>query len=196
MKRGLKAEAVLYAGIFLLLLPVCKGPTQTTPDATGTLTTTYQLSASQDSIVDVDGSRVVWLEDITGKYIKTLSVTEWVTDLGWTDQYKLRTVPDWNMKADWGNAPKEEVDAVTIATPAAVGLDTVITQVGSLRIKPGTYYCCVEINVTYIYNIMLKALIKIGGGEDQATGTIPIYTPSKHPTAGDILTNLQVKYAP
>jgi hypothetical protein len=43
---------------------------------------------------------------------------------------------------------------------------------------------------------MLKSPIKIGNVEDQATGATPVYTPSQHPTAGDIISNLQVKYTP
>ena len=196
MKSGLKAATVLYAGIFLLLIPLCKGPTQITPDATGTLTATYQLNASQDSFVDVDGARAVWLEDNAGKYVATIRITLGEGSIGLPYTTRL---PHWKADACPGGTPPSNIDALAKATEVVgppTGVSTCTTSVATLGIKPGIYDCCVEVLVTGNYNIMLKAPIKIGGGEDQATGTIPIYTPSKHPTAGDILSNLQVKYTP
>jgi hypothetical protein len=180
---------------------MCKNPAvnNIAPYAAGTLTITYKLNPCLDSMIDVTWARVVWLEDANGKYVKTLSITEWVSTTGWQPQYTENALPHWNKNANWGSTPKAEVDAVTKATSQIgpnYGVNTVITQVTDLKIKPGTYTCCVEVNVTDNYNIMLKAQIKIGNIADQAAGTTPVYTPGQHPTAGDIVSNLTANFAP
>jgi hypothetical protein len=191
----------LVSGLCIASIFMCKNPTvnNIVADATGTLTVTYKLNPCLDSMIDVTWARVVWLEDNTGKYAKTLSITEWMTTTGWQPQYTENALPHWNKYANWGSAPKAEVDAVTKATSQIgpnYGVNTVTTQVTDLKIKPGTYTCCVEVNVIDNYNIMLKAQIKIGSVADQAVGATPVYTPSQHPSAGDIVSNLTVNFTP
>jgi hypothetical protein len=199
MKKLTTVIPILAAALFLSSIFVCNNPTDNTPNATGTLTVTYKLNPCQDSLMDVTWARVVWLQDAAGKYVKTLSITEWMTTTGWQSQYTDNALPDWNKFANWGSTPKTEVDAVTKATGQLgpnPGVNTVTTQVSTLNIKPGTYNCCVEVNISENYNIMLKAAVKIGSVADSVAGTTPVYVPSQHPTAGDIVSNLTAKYTP
>lgn len=193
--------ATVVFGLSIITILSCNNPAgnNTVADAAGTLTITYKLNPCQDSLIDVTWARAVWLQDAAGKYLKTLSITEWMTTTGWQSQYTDNALPHWNKFANWGSAPKTEVDAVTKATGQIgpnPGVNTVTTQVADLKIKPGSYTCCVEVNVTEEYNIMLTAQIKVGSTAAQAIGTTPVYTPGKHPTAGDLVSDLTADYKP
>lgn len=112
----------------------------------------------------------VWIEDIKGNHICTLFATNYTAKGG----YAKRSVSlsEWVSKFDLKNVPKEEVDAISGATPKS-GKQTLTWNCKdkSGKITPaGTYVVRMEANIKNADKMFFKGEIKIGGNAQQAKG--------------------------
>ncbi len=131
----------------------------------------------------------IWLEDETGKYIKTLFVSEYLAGPG----IGLGVVcPDWVKQAHWDKVDDAEFDAATRPTPP-VGTNIMKFDCNKMGILPGTYRFCVQAHINENYNILYRG--KIAVGQDASEGLAEaFFSPKKHPLASEILFDVRAKY--
>lgn len=168
----------------------CGGaPRDSSPWAGGELVISFRL----DTVEGFDPSyqTVVWLEDASGAYLRSLLVSEYLAFGGYTHE---EICPRWNSAADWENASPATFDAVTAATPRP-GASRVTIDCAVEELTPGIYYYCVQTHIVEEYNILWRGMITVGGGE---TGNIalPSWSPIRHDRAGGILRDVSARYTP
>jgi hypothetical protein len=101
----------------------------------------------------------MWLEDKSGKLVKTLFVSSELS----SKEYKMgNACPDWVKQARWEKAPKVEVDAVTAPTPM-VGVGDMTFDLATLKVAPGTYGFRFQVHVSEEYNLLYKGQVTVGG---------------------------------
>jgi len=104
----------------------------------------------------------IWVEDESGKFIRTLFATKFTAKGGYT--YRPASLKTWVTKSEWKNASKDEIDALSSATPAAGA--QIITwdckDSKGLEVSKGTYTICMEGNLRNGKMMYAKALISIG----------------------------------
>lgn len=101
----------------------------------------------------------IWLEDKTGKMVKSLFVS---TELS-SKEFKMGNIcPDWVKQAKWEKVAQPEVDAVTTATPW-VGQSELTFDLAPLKLAPGTYGFRFQVHVSEDYNILHKGQFTVGG---------------------------------
>lgn len=139
-----------------------------------TLTVTYTWSRIQSH-----GSNqvAVWIEDLKGSHIATLFATRFTAKGG----YAKRPVSlgEWTAKFDLKNATKDEVDAVSGATPQA-GTQTLTWNGNDRSGKPvpaGIYVVRMEANIHDADKMFFRGEIEIGGKNRQTTGEITYSKP-------------------
>ncbi len=183
--------ALLIAAISVsgaaLALPAVISP-QTQP-AAGTLEVSFLFNKAEGVVPSYQIA--VWLETETGGYVKTLFVSEYLSGGG----FGLGDVcPEWVKQANWQKAEESEFDAVTRPTPQ-IGARTLRFDCQNRGITPGNYRLCVQAHIIEKYNILYRCTIVVGGQASEATGEV-FYSPTKHPQAGDILSDVRVRYLP
>lgn len=109
--------------------------------------------------IDPTYHTAIWLEDDKGKLVRTLYVSQELSD----KEYKMGNVcPDWVAQANWGEAPKGEVAAVTAPTPT-VGMGELRFDLAKLGIAPGTYAFRFQMHVSEDYNVLYRGPVNVGG---------------------------------
>jgi hypothetical protein len=134
---------------------------------------------------------VIWLADQSGKLVRTLFVTQDLSDT----EYKLEAAcKDWVKQSNWAQADKSLVDAVTGPTPN-VGSGALEFPMENMGIAPGVYQLRFEVNVTENYDMTFLAKITVGGAASEGKTEI-FYNPSKPPVDVDFVRDVQVQYIP
>jgi hypothetical protein len=127
----------------------------------------------------------VWIEDIKGNHICTLFATKFTTTGGYVK--RPLSLSEWTAKFDLKNASKEEVDAVTGATPQSG--QQIITwnckDKSSNALPAGTYIVRMEANIHDADKMFFKGEIGIGGNAQHTIGEITYSSPSI--ASGDML---------
>jgi hypothetical protein len=127
----------------------------------------------------------VWIEDTKGKHICTLFATKFTVKGGYT--YRPVSLSEWTSKFDIKNKSKDEVDAVTGATPKAG--TQVLTWNGkdqSGKVVPdGTYIIRMEANIHDADKMFFHGEIKIGGADQNTSGKITYSSPAL--ASGEVL---------
>jgi hypothetical protein len=179
------AVEVLLAG-FPAAAGVSQGP-QAGQSAAGTLIVRFFYEAPR--AVHPTYHTAVWLEDAEGKLVKTLYVSQELSDR----EYKLGTVcPDWVRQAKWEEAPAEEVAAVTAPTPV-VGEGELTFDLARLGVAPGTYGFRFQMHVEEDYNVLYRGEVRVGGpSADVALETVT--GPGKPSTTDQFIRDVTVRY--
>jgi hypothetical protein len=133
----------------------------------------------------------IWLEDKSGKLVKTLYVSQELSDMA----YKLgEACPDWIKQAQWEKMPKSDVAAVTAPTPN-VGVGELAFDLAKLGIAPGTYGFRFQVHVSEQYNVLHRGELIVN---DQPS-TLKLDTvvgPGKLATTQEFIKDVQVHYVP
>jgi len=104
----------------------------------------------------------VWIEDMGGEVVKSLYASRWTADGG----YKTR--PDsifiWAERAGLASMSKEEVDAVSAATPrtGTVSHTWDLTDTAEEAVPPGEYMVFVEGTLRWKNYVLYSARIRLG----------------------------------
>lgn len=106
---------------------------------------------------------VVWIEDAEGKFLKTLYVTNFTARQG----YKTRkdSLKTWVKKSKRAEAAKDEIDAVSGATPRT-GKLTYTWNCDDRQgnpVSPGNYRFFVEGTLFWESNVIYSGTIAVGG---------------------------------
>jgi len=119
----------------------------------------------------------VWIEDTKGKHICTLFATRYTA----TGGYAKRPVSlsEWTAKFNLSNASKEEVDAVSGATPQSGKQNFVwnCKDQSGKEVPAGSYVVRMEANILDADKMFFAGEIKIGGEAQQTTGKITYSRP-------------------
>jgi len=122
-----------------------------------TFTYTRQTGAASNQFA-------AWIEDTEGKYIKTLYVTKWTSNGGYSK--RPATIPVWVKKADPSKLTKTQIDAVSSATPQT-GTVT-FTWDGSdskgAALPTGDYVLVLEGTLRWENQVYYRAPISLGKG--------------------------------
>jgi hypothetical protein len=110
----------------------------------------------------------VWVEDSTGRYIKTLFVTQWTAKGGW--KTREASIPFWVRKSNLSNMEKTQIDAVSGATPRTGTFTYTWDGADNLgKLAPaGDYVIILEGTLRWENQVVCRAPIRIGGGPAQA----------------------------
>ena len=131
----------------------------------------------------------IWLEKPDGTYAKTLFVTDYLSYGG----FNLKEIcSDWQKRIDWRTVSIEETDAVTGATPDT-GAVTLTFDASKKNIPPGEYNFFIEVHLLEDYNELYSGNISISQENSESSASVK-YIPEKHPEAGDILSDVVVRY--
>jgi hypothetical protein len=120
----------------------------------------------------------VWIEDIKGNHICTLFATRFTATGGYVK--RPISLSEWTAKFDLKNASKEEVDAITGATPQS-GKQTFIwngKDKSGKAFPSGTYIVRMEANIHDADKMFFKGEIKIGGSDQKTVGEITYSSPN------------------
>lgn len=143
----------------------------------------FQFNPAQGD-VEPSYQIAIWLEDADEQYVKTLLLSEYLSYGGYND---TTICPAWNSQADWDNAPMEDYDAVTRATPP-VGNNLYAFSLDTLGLEHGDYFCCVQAHIIEDYNILFKQ--KLNTRKYEQTTSDAIYDPRSYSGAEVVLANV------
>jgi len=165
-------------------------PVQAAPAAaTGQLTVTFLYMPPTE--LEPTYHTAMWLEDKDGKLVKTLFVSNELSN----QEYKVGyACPDWVKQASWEKAEKPAVDAVTGPTPN-VGNGAFAFDLGQLGIAPGTYVFNFQVHLAEKYNVRFRGTFNAGESAEDVKIEV-LYSPGKPPADDNIVRDVYVKYAP
>jgi hypothetical protein len=136
----------------------------------------------------------VWIEDKTGKFIKTLYATRFTAKGGWKN--RPDSLPTWVEAAQAGSLSNGQIDSVTGATPPAGDL----TYLWDCKDNNGNlvpadeYRYCVEGSVRWKSRVLYTGTIKIGGSAQQSTAVRDVYGDDEE--EWNMITNVAAEYYP
>jgi len=153
-------KRLLVVIILTVLVLGCAAAQQATPSgATLELTFTYTRQSGAAS-----NQFAAWIEDTEGKYIKTLYVTKWTANGGYSK--RPATIPMWVKKSDPSKMTKAQVDAVSGATPQT-GTFTCTwdgTDSKGTALPTGEYVLVLEGTLRWENQVYYRAPITLGKG--------------------------------
>jgi hypothetical protein len=192
--RWLASGAAALAGVILFGCAVHAQVAKAAPArpsqaaaAAGTLEVKFFFSTP--TTVEPTYHSAIWLEDKAGKMVKTLYVSQELSDMA----YKMGVAcPDWIKQAHWETMSKSDVAAVTAPTPN-VGVGELSFDLAKLGIAPGTYGFRFQVHVTEQYNVLHRGELTVN---DQ-TSTLKLETvvgPGKLATTEEFIKDVEVRY--
>lgn len=136
----------------------------------------------------------VWMEDASGKYIKTLYVTRFTAEGGW--QKRQQALPVWVKAAQPLDIPSGEIDAITGATPSAGNLTYVwdCKDSNGDMVPAGEYRYIVEATLRWDNRVVYSGTIKTGDHAQQSMATSEFFGDSEQERG--MITNVAAKYYP
>ena len=136
----------------------------------------------------------VWIEDANGQFIKTLYATRYTARGGYA--VRKDSIPTWVKRANAVNTPKEELDAVSGATPMSGTLTYIWDCTGKdgKSVPPGKYKVFVEGTLRWKSRVLYSGTITVGKNADTVRAQ-PQYS-VKSDQHGNMLGAVIVTYTP
>ena len=136
----------------------------------------------------------VWIEDTTGKYIKTLYVTRFTAKGGW--ESRSDSIPSWVKAAQASNLSNKQIDSITGATPSAGNLSYWwdCKDYNNNVVPAGKYRYRVEGTVRWKSRVLYTGTIKIGGPAQQSKAKVELYGDGAEER--NMITNVAAEYHP
>lgn len=133
----------------------------------------------------------IWLEDESGNLVQTLFVSQVLSD---TEYQSDDICPDWTKKANWGDADRPVVDAVTRPTPL-IGGESQVFDLGTLGVAPGTYQFRFEVHVVDEFNILFRGELSVGESASEVN-LESAYVPTQPENDQTVVEAIRVSYYP
>jgi len=136
----------------------------------------------------------VWIEDSSGKYIKTLYATRFTANGGW--QRRAQSLPGWVKAAQAVNMTTTEIDAITGATPSSGNLSYVwdCKDKEGNKVPAGEYKYIVEASLRMANRVVCSGTIKTGDQAQQSQAVSEFFGDSE--SERGMITNVVAKYYP
>lgn len=135
----------------------------------------------------------IWIEDSNGNLVKTLYVTNFTANGGYTR--RAESIPTWVSKANPAELPDAEIDSVSGATPRA-GTHSYTwdgTDENGNMVAKGTYTVYVEGTLYWTSSVLFHSDFEFGGEAQENIPMISDYTEDEA-TNRDMLTNVSATY--
>ena len=86
----------------------------------------------------------VWIEDLSGNYVKTIYVTQFTAKKGWKN--RPDSIPLWAKSSKVSTLSKVDIDSISSATPQSktINLSWDFTDYNSLPVADGEYKILIE----------------------------------------------------
>ncbi|MDP2984447.1 MAG: DUF2271 domain-containing protein [Candidatus Latescibacter sp.] len=179
----------------LILVLGCTAAVKIKAAATGKVTVNYTLTRISGS---ASNQFAVWIEDEAGKYIRTLFVTNYTARRqGW--KARQQSLVTWVKAADVKNLPKEDVDAMSSATPQSGKLSVVwdLKDAAGKPVPAGVYVYRVEGCLLRENNVLWTGKIKVGGARAISHQTTASYYPEGAAKLGKtLISDVSAAYEP
>ncbi|MDR3288110.1 MAG: DUF2271 domain-containing protein, partial [Peptococcaceae bacterium] len=167
MTPGMKKyQNLLIAAIFMLTLAGCGASVSDSGQISHPRNEAGQLTVSFDYETQsgyASNQFAVWIEDADGKLVKTLCATAFTAKGG----YKNRpdSILNWVGKSELSAMPKEQVDAITGATPKSGKLSYVwdLTDSDGDAVPDGNYAFWIEGTLRWKNYAVFSGDIAVGG---------------------------------
>jgi hypothetical protein len=106
----------------------------------------------------------VWIEDMQGRYIKTLYVTRYTANGGW--RRRASSIPVWVRQSNLSSMTNAQIDAVTGATPGTGTLTYTWdgTDSRGAAVPSGDYVIFLEGTLRWENQVLYRASIRLGQG--------------------------------
>ena len=158
----------------------------------GSVTIGYELY----SIKKMASNQIaVWMEDGSGRYVKTLYATRFTAEGGF--RKRPQSLPEWVRVSNWENASPSEVDAVSGATQKAGPIELVwdCTDKSGKPVPAGVYVYKIEGIVSWQNRVMWSGRIEIGGARN-ASNAQAEYFPAGADRKDLLLEKVRAVYEP
>jgi hypothetical protein len=105
-----------------------------------------------------------WIEDTEGKYIKTLYVTRWTANGGYSR--RPSSIPVWVRQSDLSKMPKAQIDAVSGATPQTGNVTCTWDGADSrgVALPTGDYVLVLEGTLRWENQVYYRVPVTLGKG--------------------------------
>jgi hypothetical protein len=113
-----------------------------------------------------------WIEDETGRYVRTLFVTDYMTRRqGW--KVRQQSLVNWVKAADLNNKQQADIDALSSATPQAGKLSVVwdLKDATGKAVVAGVYVYLIEGCLLNENHVLWTGKIRVGGAKETSQAT-------------------------
>jgi len=147
--------------ILVLTSAAAQQAAQKTTQSGATLEVTFTYTRQSGS---ASNQFAAWIEDAEGKHIKTLYVTKWTSNGGYSK--RPATIPVWVKKSDPSKMTKAQIDAVSSATPqtGTVTFTWDGTDSKGAALSTGDYVFVLEGTLRWENQVYYRAPISLGKG--------------------------------
>ena len=114
----------------------------------------------------------IWLEKTDGTFVKTLFVSDYLAYGGYLE-YGI--CPSWSKKANWDKTTKEELDAVSGATPDPGDVNLVV-ECSIDQIPDGEYNLFIQVHLKENLNDTYKGKVNFLSGKEMQVQLKPYKT--------------------
>ena len=137
----------------------------------------------------------VWIEDSSGKLVRTLYVTNFTAKGGYAR--RAESLDTWVKKADWENATKDQVDAISGATqsPGKKSITWDCRDSNGKIVPKGKYFYNIEGNIYWDNKVFVKGEILIGDKKINSKADL-IYVPKDASQYGILIEDVSAEYYP
>jgi len=106
----------------------------------------------------------IWIEDANGQYVKTLYASRWTADGGYSR--RPTSIPMWIQKSNRANMSREQVNAVSGATPRTESVTYTWdgTDFNGAVVQAGDYTLILEGTLRWENQVYYRSPIALGGG--------------------------------
>lgn len=170
---------------------------ETTPKTTaaGSLTGELEITLNYKHIDDIASNQfAVWIEDSSGKVVRTLYVTSFTADGGW--EFREDSLTVWVERAGMGSDDAPDIDAFSGATPKP-GPQSYIwdcTDEEGQPVPAGEYHFFVDATIFWEDAALFEGTIELGGEEATAAAE-PTFT-NDEAKVSDMITDVSAVYRP
>jgi len=135
-----------------------------------------------------------WIEDMDGKYIETIYVTQWTAKGGFS--YRPHSIPHWVSVAKPGEMSPEEVDAISGATPRSGDYMLIwdFTDRNGNMVTGTQYRFFIEGTMNNDDTVLYSGIINIGGESWEEYPT-PMFS-IQDSEYKNMITNVRVAFFP
>jgi len=138
----------------------------------------------------------IWIEDEHGSFVRTLTVTGFVSKkAGW--KIRKQAVPVWVKAAAVADLPQKDVDAVSSPTPKSGSYKVVwdLKDSKGKTVAPGTYRYVVEGTISWDKEVLWTGAILIGGSARSSSASAT-YTTADAQRSGVLISEVSAAYVP
>ncbi len=137
----------------------------------------------------------VWVEDATGRHVRTLSATSFTAEGGY--DRRPMSLPAWREVAGWDDPPDALVQAVSRPAPQSGdqalywdGLDA-----SGVPVPPGSYRFRVEGNLLWENRVLFTGTVALGDAAATAEAA-PEFQPAEAASMGGMVDRVRAEFLP